>query len=180
LHFRISILVLCFCVYIVACDKVERKGNHLLDKTNRKIEDAKQTIIDKKDSLVDKVFPRYDFDSSDTESNKKRFREHLTIPISNDIKEIYTYGDFLGIDYKVLIAFKCEKATIEKIVEVKKMKQYSVSENHAMKFSVEFKWWDQEKIDTIRPYKVGKDAEYWQYLWYDPISKQAFYEEYSL
>lgn len=180
MNFKICILFLFWCVFFVACDKIKRKGSYLADKANNKIEDAKQTIIDKKDSLVDKVFPRYDFDSSGTESNKKRFREHLKIPISSDIKEIYTYGDFLGIDYKVLIAFKCERATIEKIAEVKKMKQYSVSDNHAMKFAVDFNWWDQEKIDTIKPYKVGEEGEYWQYLWYDPILKQAFYEEYSL
>ena len=32
----------------------------------------------------------------------------------------------------------------------------------------------------LEPYKVGKEAEYWQYLWYDKKSKTAFYEEYSL
>lgn len=177
---KIKILFLFFGICFVACDRVKRKGNYLVDKTSNKIEDAKQRIRDRKDSLVDKVFPRYDYDSADTESNKKRFQEHLQIPVSHDVKRIYTYGDFLGIDYKVMIAFKCEKSTIEKIAEVKKMKQYAISENHAMRFYRDLEWWNQDKIDSLPPFKVGIKAEYWEYLWYDPVSKQAYYQEYSL
>ncbi len=180
MRFTIIILLLFLSIGIFSCDKVKRKGHNIIDKAQGKIDKAKDKLKDKKDSLIEKVFPSYDFDTSDTESNKKRFREHLKVNISSDVNNIYAYGDFLGIDYKVLIAFTCDKATIEKIVDAKKMKRSTCKDDDGMKFSVELKWWDQDKIDMLEPYKIGKEAEYWQYLWYDPVTRQAYYEEYSL
>lgn len=180
MSYCIKILLLLFCTCFFACDKVKRKGNDLIDKASNKIDNAKQKISDRKDSLIERVFLRHDSAVADTERDKERFREHLQIEVSQDVREVYTHTDYLGIDYKVLIAFKCERSTIKKIAERKKMKQHPVSENHAMRFSGYLNWWDQEKIDSLQPYKVGTEGSYWEYLWYDPISKQAFYEEYSL
>lgn len=47
-------------------------------------------------------------------------------------------------------------------------------------FTDAFEWWDQDKIELLTPYKVGKEQEYWQYLWYDPKTRKAYYEEFSL
>jgi hypothetical protein len=89
-------------------------------------------------------------------------------------------GDFLGIDYKVLIAFTCDKSTIDKIILTNKMKLTTSKDDDGLLFADEISWWDKNKIELLEPYKVGKEGEFWQYLWYDTKTKQAFYEEYSL
>jgi len=172
-------LILALLLTVFSCDKIKRKGDVVVDKTKESVAEAKQKIGDKKDRLLDKVFPSYDSDKPDTKNNKKRFSEHLQIEPTSDIKNIYTYGDFLGIDYKVLIAFTCDQSTIDKIVAVKKM-QRSTKDDTGLFFLDEFKWWNKDSIQMPEPYKIGQDAEYWEYLWYDPKSRQAFYEEFSL
>ena len=163
-----------------SCDRLKRKGHQVVDKTQEKVSETKQKISDKKDQLVDKVFPTYDNVKPDTENNKKRFKEHLQVDLTDDVKNIYAYGDFLGVDYKVLMAFTCDNSTIEKIIAAKKMQLTTSKDDDGLFFLDEFKWWDKDKIELLEPYKVGKDRKYWQYLWYDKKGKIAYYEEYSL
>jgi hypothetical protein len=149
--------------------------------TKEKFHETKQRISDKGNRFVDKIFPAYDSDKPDTESNKKRFKEHLEVNVTEDVKNIYSYGDFMGIDYKVLISFQCDSTTIEKIVRVKGMTLSTQDHDEGLHFLVELPWWNKEKISSgDKPYKVGKEYEYWEYLWYDRESKTAYYEEFSL
>jgi hypothetical protein len=60
------------------------------------------------------------------------------------------------------------------------MKLTTSKDDDGLLFVDEFKWWDKDKIEVLESYKVGKESEYWQYLWYAPKTKQAFYEEFSL
>lgn len=151
-----------------------------MDKTQEKIGETKQKIINKKNQLVDNVFPTYDNGKPDTENNKKRFEEHLQVELTSDVNNIYAYGDFLGADYKVLISFNCDTSTINKIAKAKEMRLSTKDNDEGLFFSAEFPWWDKEIISKIKPYKVGKEYEYWQYLWYDKKTKTAYYEEFSL
>ena len=163
-----------------SCDRLKRKGHEAVDKTQEKIGETKQRIIDKKDQLVDRVFPTYDNGKPDTENNKKRFKEHLKVDLTNDVKNIYAYGDFLGADYKVLISFSCDTATLNKIVKTKGMTISTTDNDEGLFFLDEFPWWDKKIIAKTKPFKVGKEYEYWQYLWFDKKSKTAYYEEFSL
>ena len=169
-----------FVLTVFSCNRIKRKGDAVLEKTKQAASETKQKISDKANSLVDKVFPTYDTDKSDTENNKKRFKEHLQVDLSPDIRNIFAYGDFMGVDYKVLIAFTCDQATVDKIIAVKKMELTTTKDDNGLNFLDEFKWWDKDKIELLEPYKIGKEAEFWQYLWYDPKTKQAFYEEFSM
>ncbi len=108
------ILTIAFLATLFSCDRLKRKGHNVVDKTQEKIIETKQKINDKKNQLVDNVFPTYDNGKPDTENNKKRFKEHLQVDLTNDVKNIYTYGDFLGADYKVLISFSCDTTTLKK------------------------------------------------------------------
>jgi uncharacterized protein (UPF0333 family) len=175
-----TILTLAFILTLFSCDRVKRKGDAVVYKTKQAASETKQKISDKANYLVDKVFPTYDNGKADTENNKKRFKEHLQVDLTSDVKNIYAYGDFLGADYKVLIAFTCDQATVDEIIAVKKMQLTTSKDDDGLFFLDEFKWWDKDKIELLEPYKMGKEAKYWQYLWYDPKTKQAFYEEYSL
>jgi hypothetical protein len=109
---------------------------------------------------------------------KKDLKNILQIDLTNDVKNIYAFGDFMGIDYKVLISFTCNQSTIAKIIAVKKMKL--ITNDGGLSFSDELSWWDQQKIDKLDGYKVGKEYEYWEYLWYDKKTNTAWYEEFSL
>jgi hypothetical protein len=180
LRLTIYILTIAFLVTLSSCDRLKRKGHDVVDKTQEKVSETKKKISDKKSQLVDKVFPTYDNGKPDTESNKKRFKEYLQVELTDDVRNIYAYGDFLGADYKVLISFSCDKSTIEKIISIKKMQLTTSKDDDGLFFLDEFKWWDKDKIELLEPYKVGKEAEYWQYLWYDKKNNTAFYEEYSL
>jgi hypothetical protein len=157
-----------------------RKGHQAIDKTKETISEAKQNFSKKKEQLVDKVFPSYDNGKPDTENNKKRFKEHLQADVSDDVKNIFAYGDFIGIDYKVLISFTCDTTTINKIIRTKQMSLSTIDYDDGLSFSAEFPWWDKERISKIKPYKTGKEYEYWEYLWYDIQTRQAYYLEFSL
>lgn len=60
---------------------------------------------------------QFDSDKADTENNKARFKESIQVELTQDIKNIYCYGDFFGIDYKILISFNCSPETISKIIK---------------------------------------------------------------
>ena len=167
-------------ITLFACDRIKSKGHNIVDKTKEKAIETRQQIIEKKNELIEKAFPTYDCYKADTENNKKRFKELLQTDITTDIKNLYTYGDFMGADYKVLIAFTCDRSTIARIIDSKKMKQAASAEDNGLQFLVEFDWWNKKKIEKLVPYKTGKENEYWKYLWYDPKTRQAFYEEFSL
>lgn len=174
------ILTIAFFITLFSCDRLKRKGHDVVNKTKEKISGTKQKIVDKKDQLVDKAFPTFDNGQPDTENNKKRFKEYLKVDLTNDVKNIYAYGDFLGADYKILISFSCNWATFNKIVNVKKMTISTEDNDEGLLFSEEFPWWNKKVIATIKPFKAGKENEYWQYLWFDKKSKMAYYEEFSL
>lgn len=173
-------MTIAFILTLLSCDRIKRKGDAVIGKTKQTVSKTRQKISDKKNQLVDKVFPTYDNWKADTENNKRRFKEHLQVDPTQDVKNIYAYGDFMGIDYKVLIAFKCDTATINKIVGIKKMTLSKEAYDDGLSFGAEFPWWDKKAIEKIKPYKVGKEYEYWEYLWYDHRNKVAYYEEFSL
>lgn len=179
MRLRNCILTSAFIITLFSCERIRKKGNAVIDKTEAKVSEAAQKVVSTNQELKDKVFPTYDSNKPDTDNNKKRFKEHLNIDLTNDVKNIYTYGDFLGADYKVLISFNCDITTINKIVTVKNMVLQN-SNDEGLGFGEEFQWWDKNKIHKIKPYKEGKEAEYWKYLWFDKSSKTAYYEEFSL
>ena len=169
IYFILTIL----CLTILSCDRIKNKGQEIADKTEQKVKS-------KSKDLVDKAIPQFDPDKADTKYNKKRFEEYLEVKLTPDIKEIYCFGDFLGIDYKVLFSFTCDSTTIKRIIDKKKLELTNENSDNGLLFMDDFNWWNKEKIEKVRPFKKGKENEYWQYLWYDKDSKKAYYEEFSL
>jgi hypothetical protein len=163
-----------------SCDRLKRKGHDTFDKTKEVVSETKQKINRKASDFLDSVILKPSVDTPNTERDKRCFREYLLTEIPEDVKMIYSYGDFFGADYKVLISFTCNPSTIDKIVASKKMDLTTKKDDGGLNFMAEFPWWDKEKIRLLKPYKVGKEYEYWKYLWFDPKTKQAYYEEFSL
>ena len=86
----------------------------------------------------------------------------------------------MGADYKVLISFNCDTVTLNRIVKANAMTISFKENDDGLLFLDEFPWWNKETIVKIKPFKVGKEYEYWKYLWFDKKSKKAYYEEFSL
>lgn len=179
MNFIFAFLLLVTLIITPACDRIRGKGSEMADKAKEKAIRAKEAVAEKADGLVDKVFPTYDHNKPDTENNKGRFKEHLQVELTEDVRNIFSYGDFMGIDYKVLMTFVCDSTTVRKIVEKKGMVQ-SKEQDTGLTFGEEFPWWNKNAIERIKPYKVGKENEYREYLWYDKETRVAYYEEFSL
>lgn len=180
MNFRNYLFAIIALVLLFSCDRVKKKGGQVVDKTKETVLEAKDKLAEKKDDALDKLFPVYDRYAADTENNKKRFKEHLEVDVNESVKNIYAYGDFMGADYTVIISFTCDSVTINKIVAVKKMKLSSDPNEGGLSFMPEFPNGRKDLFQKIAPYKTGKDAEYWEYLWYDPKTGNAYYEEFSL
>jgi hypothetical protein len=151
---------------------MKNKGQEIVNKTEHKVKS-------KSKDFVDMLFPRFDSYNADTEYNKKRFEEYLDIELTSDIKEIYCFADFIGIDYKVLFSFTCDSTTIQEIINRKNLKLTDENNDKGLLFPDDFKWFDKEIIERLRPFKKGKENKFWQYLWYDKENKKAYYEEFS-
>ncbi len=167
------ILIIIISLTIPSCDKIKNKGLELYEYT----EDA---IKIKSKDLSDKIFPIFDSETSNTKYNKERFNEYMEIELTDDIDSIYSFGDFLGSDYKILISFKCAPKTIDKIVKAKNMKLSEDAKDNGLLFSGEFKWWDKDVIEKIQPYvRIDKSGDRF-YLWYNMNTQKAYYEQFSL
>ena len=158
---------------LVSCESFKNKTREIAGT-------ALHRVPERKNAFKDKEIRVYDFDKPDTYNNKKRFKEHLQTDVNPGIKNIYAYGDFLGIDYKVLIAFDCDSFTVARIAAQKNMIQVNHTGESGLFFLEEFKWWNKEKLEQLLPYKAGKAHEHQELLWYDAKLQKAYYEEYSL
>ena len=165
----LTLFFLSFSMTVLSCGKIKRRGHELIGKSKAAVADQ-----------TERVFPTYNAYTADTDDNKNRFKEHLQVELTNDVKNLYTYGDFMAIDYSVLMSFSCDQSTIDKIIEKNGLQLSTEDSMRAISFPGKFGWWKQDVIDRLIPYSAGEEDEFWQFLWYDPVTKQAFYEEFSM
>jgi hypothetical protein len=129
-----------------------------------------------------KYFVDSDFDSKipDTKSNKKRFKEFFGFDPTNDVKDIYCFFDPLGFDPLYQLAFSCDKNTVLRIADELNLSKPQ-SESFQTSIQQEFPWWHKADIDNLEPLmKINDDRDYYYFLWYDTISKKAYYLEYDM
>jgi len=122
----------------------------------------------------------YDFRIPDTISNKQKFKEIFQVELSEDVKDIYGYGDFAFFDYSVEMTFQCDTSTLRKIIAAKKLELSKNEGGGLYGAGDDLSWWHRDKIDTLYPWKTGEESKFWKYLWYDSATQQAYYQEYSL
>jgi len=170
------LLMTLFCMSlsmtVLSCGKIKRKGHQVLQES--RVAAAEQ---------FDRVIPSYDAGTPDTDNNKRRFKDHLSIDASADVKNLYTYGDYMGIDYRVEMAFTCDQATIDKIVKMNDLElvpDEPGDKNKDVIVTLTCDWWPKDSTGYLVLYKAGEEDEFWQYLTYNPVTKQAYYEEFSL
>lgn len=148
--------------------------------TKQKISSVNDRILGIGFYFIDRLFPSYDSDKHDTENNKKRFVTHLETELNPSVKNIYSYGDFLGIDYSVYIAFEADSQTINQIIQNKDMKIIDEEKGGGLYNGLDFPWWHRSELDKIVPYQYGTMGEYMEFLWYDQKSGKAYYQEFSM
>lgn len=160
---------LSFSMTVFSCGKVKRAEVQLLGKQHDLIGNAAD-----KDALT------YHSSTPDTDDNKQRFREHLETAVTPDVKELFTYGHVMGIDNSVLMSFTCEQSTINRIIRKNGMELCTDTTDKGLYITGCPQWWNRDAIENLVPYKAGEEDGFWQYLWYNPVTKQAFYEEFSM
>jgi hypothetical protein len=165
----IILLGLAFC----SCNRIKNKGQQLLDKTGQKVKD-------KSKDMVDKVIPTFDADTPDTKFNKMRFKDFLQVDISPDVKNIYCFGDAIGIDADYQFAFNCDTTTAGKIIEKHKMTLDTTTIDLAFGLQNDFDWWSKKKIKTLNLYSFHIEDRYYQYFWYDNAEQKAYYFDFDL
>ena len=166
-------MTLITAMLVVSCDSIKNKGQELADKTEEKVKD-------KSKDLVDKVIPHFDAYEADTKFNKERFQEFLQVDLTPDVKNIYCFGDAMGIDADYQFGFNCDPATAKWIMEKHQLKPDITTTDFAFGIQNDFAWWDKSKIEKLELHSWEGDHRYFKYFWYDNIEQKAYYFEFDM
>jgi hypothetical protein len=170
--FRLKLILVLALFTFSACKKVKRKMIVAKEKTEMKINKNSE-------KLMQKVFPTFDFEKSDTENNKLRFKEYLDIELTKDVDSIYCFDDAIGIDSDYMFSFNCNELTSKKIIEKHKLTLDKINLDNGFALQHEFNWWNKEKISELDKYSWNNGNGYSKYYWYDNENETAYYFEFS-
>lgn len=123
--------------------------------------------------------PPFDYETPDTQNNVFHYEHLVNVEITDDVKNLYSYGSE-GIDASYYLAFECDEDTKEKIIKANKMDK-DIEVGQALYSSFEIDWWNKEEIDTLSRYVYSSDDErYFRYFWYNDDSHQAYFLDFDL
>lgn len=150
------------CLFLISC-------NLSCDKVNQK-----------KEQLLDKLFPTFNSELSDTPANKRRFKEFLKVKLSDDVKNIYCFDDVIGIDSDYMFSFNCNEETAQKIIEVHNFEIDTTNSDNAFNIQHDFHWWDKQRIVELQKYSWTNGKNYNKYFWYDSKQEKAYFFDFDL
>lgn len=156
-----------------SCERLSNKGHKLYD-------GAKHVVKDQAKTTIDKVFPQFDPYIADSKFNRQRFEDYLKLTPGDSVRSIYAYGDFIGIDYKVMLAFECDPYFAQKIIQTNELVLSPETDRKNLISGTSFDWWPEDQLDTLPQFKKGEDYKYWKILWVDSSAQKAYYLEFSL
>ncbi|PCI95352.1 MAG: hypothetical protein COB15_12295 [Flavobacteriales bacterium] len=124
--------------------------------------------------------PPFDSKTPDTKNNVFHYEHLVGIGISEDVKNLYTYGDQFGIDASYYLAFNCTESTKDSIINSNQM--IADSENGiGLYSSLELDWWDKEEIESLNRFVyTNENKTYFKYFWYNEESSQAYFLDFDL
>lgn len=134
-------------------------------------------------NAVEKVFPTFDSEIPDTETNKKNFRNFIKVDITPDVKNIYCFDDAIGQDADYMFSFSCNSKTAERIIELHQLIKDSIRGNNSKGLQHDFFWWDKNMIDKLESFSWNSNTEgknFHKLFWYDDEQQKAYYFEYDL
>lgn len=158
---------------IGSCERLSDKGHELYDGTKHMAKNQAKTTIDK-------VFPQFDPYTADSKFNRLRFEDYLKLKPGDDVRNIYAYGDFLGIDYQVMLAFECDTSFAQKIIRTNGLVLSLETDKKDLISGASFDWWPKDQLAALPQFKKGEDDKYWKILWVDSHAQKAYYLEFSL
>lgn len=173
---HISTIVI-LTIGIISCDGIRNKSEQIAEKVKEKTKDE---LREQTQKVIDKVYPPFDHDKSDTENNKKRFKDFLKVEISQDIKNIYCFDDAIGIDADYMFAFNCNKSTSNKIIEVHNLTIDTLNSDNGFDIQHDFEWWDKKRIEKLQKYSWTDGNQYFKYYWYDKENEKAYFFDFDM
>ena len=166
-------LVFCLALLGLSCNKVQQKGQALVDKASEKVQN-------KASALRDRIAPRFDAYTPDTRYNKARFKDFLQVELSPDIKNIYCHNDAIGIDADYQFSFNCKPNTAQRIIEKHQLTLDSLNTDFAFGLQDDFDWWDKQQIEKLDLYTWHDGDQYFKYFWYDSQQQKAYFFDFDL
>lgn len=158
---------------LVSCGKIKDKGQELASK-------AEQKVVQKASEWADKAFPHFDAYQPDTKYNRKRFQEFLQVPLTPDVKDLYCFGDAMGIDADFQFAFRCDSSTARRIIEKHRLALQPENADCAFGIQDDFEWWNKETIQKLPLYGWKGEHEYFKYFWYDAQHGKAYFFDFDM
>jgi len=122
--------------------------------------------------------PPFDSDTPDTKNNVFHYEHLINVKISEDVKNLYTFGWEFTRDPTYCLSFKCNKETAYKIIEQNEM---TLDTKKGIGLSIELEWWNNSDIDTLLRYQITNSEEtYFKYFWYNENTNQAYFLDFDV
>ena len=133
--------------------------------------------------VAGKIFPPFNSDTPDTESNRKNFRRFLNTEVTPDVKNLYCFDDATGADADYMFAFNCDSVTAKNLIATNNLKKDTTVGNNPEGLQHNFPWWNKKRIRELQSYSFNsseKGKGFHKLFWYDGEARKAYYFEYSL
>ncbi|MEM6397800.1 MAG: hypothetical protein AAF741_15735 [Bacteroidota bacterium] len=92
-------------------------------------------------SSCNPFLPSFDSDQPDTKNNLYHYEQLTNVKISSDVKELYAFGDELGIDASYYLGFQCDPETILEIINANNMHEDD-KRGAMLSGDLDFMWWN--------------------------------------
>lgn len=167
---NIIILLAITALLFASCDEISDRGKGVKNKAESAACSAKK----KAERKVSEVLPIFDPTEADTYNNKLRFEETLQFAVTNDIKELYGYGEFLGFEAFIAFAFFCDDSTAAKIISKHNLSKEAKSNINLDNIYPDYEWWDLPPGSLIDRY-LESNQSYYKFFWFDSDKSKAYY-----
>ncbi|PWU03357.1 MAG: hypothetical protein C5B52_03440 [Bacteroidetes bacterium] len=126
-----------------------------------------------KDSLL-VTAEKFDSKTSDTKSNRERFREFFRFEPGADVNEIFCYSVSPDTATTYVFSFKCDSSTVARIVSSLELQKANFnSQISAPDFN--FPWWNKSKIAGTQDRWTKVEDGLIELLWYDKTEGRVFF-----
>ncbi len=179
-----ALLFLSVLVALVSCDRTTQAVRETKELAKDGLAWSEQKAKNGVVRMADHVFVTCHPYKPDTERNRMRFEEYFDPKLVPDALEIYAYTDYYAIDYTVMFSFRCDTASLARIIRDNDLTLYQDStgmrSSPGLSGTWDFPWWDEIRLRNIRPFVRDIGRKDHIVLWYDTLEHRVTYQQYSL
>lgn len=122
----------------------------------------------------------FDSNKPDTGNNHFHYEQLLGVKITPDVKNLYSFGDEIGIDASYYLAFECNIETAKRILTSNSLIK-DTEKGNLLIGGFKQKWWNETEIDTLTRYLFTNDTRtYFKYFWYNENNQHAYFLDFDL